>query len=69
MCKLTPKEETILRNMKQKEKGLIASALGIDVKTVDTHLARIRRKRAECQEFTRKTDLYKKELYPRRKGE
>jgi len=69
MCKLTRLEETILANLRQKEKGLIANALGIQVSTVDTHLTRVRRKRAMCQEFIRKTDLYKKELYPRRKGE
>jgi len=69
MCKLTHKEETILANLRQKEKGLIAAALGIQVTTLDTHLARVRRKRAQCQEFIRKTDQYKKELYPRRKGE
>jgi len=69
MCELTRTELTILLNLQKKEKGLIASALGIQTSTVDTHLARVRRKREKAQKFLRDTDRFKKELYPRRKGE
>jgi hypothetical protein len=63
------KEETILANLGRKEKGLVATQLGIEVSTLDVHLTRVRRKREECLAYLKKTDLYKKELYPRRKGE
>jgi len=69
MCELTKKEETILVNLKGREKGLVASALGIQPQTVDTHLARIRKKRAKAQEFLKKTERYYSVLYPKRKGE
>jgi len=69
MCELTPTEEKILVNLSNKEKGLVATQLGISVATLDVHLTRIRKKREKCKQFLRKTDQYKKELYPKRKGE
>lgn len=69
MCKLTPIEEAILRNLREKEKGLVAAQLRIRMATIDVHLSRIRSKRATCKKFLNQTDPYKKELYPRRKGE
>lgn len=69
MCKLTSKEETILVNLQSKTKGVIASNLNMSVKTLDVHLSHVRRKRAECKTFLKKTDPYKNELYPKRKGE
>lgn len=69
MCELTAKEEAILANLSFKEKGLVANQLGISVTTLDVHLNRIRKKREKCKQFLRKTDQYKKELYPKRKGE
>jgi hypothetical protein len=69
MCELTPTEEKLLVNLGSKEKGLVATQLGISVATLDVHLGRIRKKREKCKQFLRKTDQYKKELYPKRKGE
>jgi len=69
MCKLSPKEKNILSNMRLKEKGLVASQLGIQPETVDVHLTRIRRKREQAKVFLRETEPYKSILYPRRKGE
>jgi len=69
MCELTPVEEAILVNLTNKTKGVVANQLGITVTTLEVHLTRIRRKRAKCKEFLRKTDQYKKEIYPKRKGE
>jgi len=69
MCKLTWKEKTILTNLGLKEKGLLASTLGIQTETIDVHLTRIRRKRETCLKFLKDTDQYKKVLYPKRKGE
>jgi FixJ family two-component response regulator len=69
MCKLTPQEKTILLNLGKSEKGLVATELNISETTIDVHLHRIRRKREECKKFLRETDQYKKELYPKRKGE
>jgi DNA-binding NarL/FixJ family response regulator len=69
MCKLTPKEEAILRNLLDKEKGLVAAQLRIRVPTIDVHLSRIRRKRAACKKFLAQTEPYKRVLYPKRKGE
>jgi len=69
MCKLTPQEKTILLNLIKSEKGLVATELHIDQKTIDVHLHRIRQKREECKRFLSETDQYKKELYPKRKGE
>jgi len=69
MCDLTPTEEAILVNLSGKEKRLAAVQLGITVATLDVHLLRIRRKREKCKKFLRQTDQYKKELYPKRKGE
>ena len=69
MCKLTPIEEAILRNLQEKEKGLVAAQLRIRMATIDVHLSRLRRKRAACKKFLAQTDPYKRVLYPRRKGE
>jgi FixJ family two-component response regulator len=69
VCKLTPKEEAILRNLLDKEKGVVAAQLRIRVPTIDVHLSRLRRKRAECKKFLAQTDIYKRVLYPKRKGE
>jgi len=69
MCELTLIEEAILVNLTNKTKGVVANQLGIEVSTLDVHLLRIKRKRAKCKEFLRKTDQYKKEIYPKRKGE
>jgi hypothetical protein len=69
MCKLTLKEEAVLRNLQEKEKGLVAAQLRIRIGTIDVYLTRLRRKRAACKKFLAQTDPYKKVLYPRRKGE
>jgi hypothetical protein len=69
VCKLTPKEEAILRNLHEKEKGVVAAQLRIRMATIDVHLSRLRRKRADCKKFLAQTEPYKKVLYPRRKGE
>jgi hypothetical protein len=63
------KEKTILVNLPRREKGLVASAMGIQTSTVDVHLARIRRKRALAKKLLEETDQYKGVLYPKRKGE
>jgi DNA-binding NarL/FixJ family response regulator len=69
LCELTPTEEKILVNLAGKEKGLVATQLGISVRTLDVHLTRIRTKRLKCKQFLKKTDQYKSILYPKRKGE
>jgi len=69
VCELTVIEHTILVNLRKKEKGLVASQLGITVSTLDVHLSRVKRKREKCKEFLKVTDQCKKELYPKRKGE
>jgi len=69
MCKLTPIEGAILRNLQEKEKGVVAAQLRIRMGTIDVHLTRLRRKRAECKKFLAQTGPYKKVLYPRRRGE
>lgn len=69
MCELTYKESTILANLRQKVPGLVATELGISRATLDVYLSRIRKKRVKCQKFLSQTDQYKKEMYPKRKGE
>jgi len=69
MCDLTPTEEKILVNLTGKEKRLAATQLGITISTLDVHLNRIRKKRAKCKKFLQKTDQFKREIYPKRKGE
>lgn len=69
MCELTAIEEAILRGLREKEKSLLASQLRIKVATIDVHLTRIRRKRAKCKRFLNITSHFKKELYPKRRGE
>lgn len=69
MCKLTPIEEAILRNLLEKEKGAVAAQLGIRMGTIDVHLTRLRRKRGVCKKFLAQTGHYTRVLYPRRRGE
>jgi len=69
MCDLTPIEHNILVNLSNKTKPIVASQLGISVDTLNVHLSRLRKKRAKCKDFLRKTDPFKRELYPKRRGE
>lgn len=69
MCKLSKQEETILVNLRNTKPDALAKKLGIERSTLDTYLSRVRAKRLECKAFLKKTDQYKRELYPRRKGE
>jgi len=69
MCKLSNRDHTILANLRQKERGLVATQLGITRETLDKRLSRVRRRREDCKKYLQLTDQYKRELYPRRKGE
>jgi len=69
MCQLTTREKTILINLGEREKGLIASKLGVQTDTIDVHLSRIRRKRERAKKFIAETERFKSVLYPKRKGE
>ena len=69
MCKLSPTEENIVANIKGKSRKALAGALGMKIGTLETHIARIKKKRADAKTLLRRTNLVKKELYPRRKGE
>ena len=69
MCELTSIEETILVNLQNKEKRVLAQTLDISPVTIDVHLSRIRKKRALCKTFLKKTDPYKNVIYPKRTGE
>lgn len=69
MSKLSPTEETIIANIKGKSRKALAAVLGMELATLNTHIARIKKKRAAAQRLLRRTNFAKKELYPRRKGE
>jgi len=69
MCKLSPMEEKVLVNLINSTSEVVAGKLGIDIKTVNTYKARIRRKRAEAKALLAKTNRYKSVLYRKRKGE
>lgn len=69
MCKLSPTEENIVANIKGKSRKVLAGAFGMEIGTLNTHIARIKKKRAAAQKLLRRTNSIKKELYPRRKGE
>ncbi|MBA7637511.1 hypothetical protein ES703_45156 [subsurface metagenome] len=69
MCKLSPTEEKIVANIKHKTRKKLAETLGMETGTLNTHLARIKKKRESAQKLIRRTNTIKKELYPKRKGE
>lgn len=69
MSKLSPTETVILGNIKNKSRKAIAVSLGISLNTVNTHIARIKKKREAAQLLLRQTNFVKKELYPKRRGE
>ena len=69
MCKLSPTEETIVANIKNKDRQALALTLGMQIGTLNSHIARIKKKRAAAKKLLARTNFIKKELYPRRRGE
>jgi len=69
MCKLSPTEEKIVTNIKYKTRKKLAEIFGMELGTLNTHIARIKKKRESAQKLIRRTNAIKKELYPKRKGE
>ena len=69
MCKLSPTEEKIVANIQSKTRKKLADTLGMEIGTLNTHIARIKKKRESAQKLIRRTNSIKKELYPKRKGE
>lgn len=69
MCKLSPTEKAIIANIKNKDRQALALALGMKIGTLNSHIARIKRKRDDAKNLLTQTNFVKKELYPRRTGE
>lgn len=69
MCKASPQELTIIKNIKHKSRESLAGAMGITGKTLSEYISRIKRKRKEAKNFLSLTDPIKSELYPKRTGE
>ena len=69
MCKLSPTEEKIVANISGRSRKVLAQMLGMKPGTLNSHIARIKKKRADAKRLLRRTNLVKKELYPKRKGE
>jgi len=69
MCKLSPTEEKIVANIQRKTRKKLADTLGMELGTLNTHIVRIKKKREAAKRLLRRTNLVKKELYPKRKGE
>jgi len=69
MSKLSPTENTILDNIKSKSRKALASSLGMKLDTLNTHIRRIKKKREEAKKVLQRTNQFKKELYPKRRGE
>lgn len=69
MVGLSPTEETIVTNIKGRTRKALAATLGMRIGTLNTHIRRIKTKRENAQKIIRRTNLVKKELYPKRRGE
>ena len=69
MFELSPTENVILDNIKQKSRKALAASLGMKLDTLNTHIRRIKKKREEAKKILRRTNQFKKELYPKRRGE
>jgi len=69
MCKLSPTEEIIVANIRDKTRKALAEALGMQLDTLNTHIARIKKKRLDAKTLLQRTNYVKNELYPKRKGE
>lgn len=69
MCKLSLTEEKIVANIRGRSRKALAQMLGVQPGTLNSHIARIKKKRAAAKRLLRRTNLVKKELYPKRRGE
>jgi len=62
-------EKTVLINHVSKTEAVLASTLGISLKTVFTYKYRIKKKREEAIKLIKETNPHKSWLYPKRRGE
>jgi FixJ family two-component response regulator len=64
MCKLSRREEQILKALKGAFPSVVARDLGITEKSISTYLSRIKRKEAQARKFLEYLREFKDVLHP-----